>query len=60
MWKDPIVEEVRKNRIAIEKENKGNFSSLFAEAMKKYKKRQAEMETSSERKQRRVSTRGAV
>ena len=25
MWKDPIVEEVRKNRLIIEKENKGGF-----------------------------------
>jgi hypothetical protein len=60
MWKDPIVEEVRKNRIAIEKENKGNFSSLFAEAMKKYKKVEAEAKTSSKRKHRHISTRGAA
>jgi hypothetical protein len=60
VWKDPIVEEVRKNRMAIEKENKGDFSALFAKAAKKYKKREGEIETSSKRKQRRVSTRGAA
>ncbi len=60
MWKDPIVEEVRKNRMAIEKENKGNFSIFFAEAMKKYKRSEAKIEIPSKRKQRRISTPRAI
>lgn len=32
MWKDPIVEEVRKHRREIELECNGNYSLLFAKA----------------------------
>jgi hypothetical protein len=32
MWTDPIVEEVRKNRLEIEKECNGELSLLFAKA----------------------------
>jgi len=32
MWKDPIVEEVRKHRREIELECNGNYSLLFARA----------------------------
>lgn len=32
MWTDPIVEEVRKHRLEIEKECNGDFSLLFANA----------------------------
>lgn len=32
MWTDPIVEEVRKHRLEIEKECNGDFSLLFAKA----------------------------
>ena len=56
MWKDPIVEEVRKNRIAIEKENKGDFSLLFTKAIAKYKVKQIEIKESTKNKLRRLST----
>ena len=32
VWKDPIVEEVRKHRKEIESECEGNYSLLFAKA----------------------------
>ncbi len=34
MWKDPIVEEVRKERLKIERECGNSFKEISAQAMK--------------------------
>ena len=34
MWKDPIVEEVRRERLAIEQECGNSFKGISAQAMK--------------------------
>ena len=34
MWKDPIVEEVRKERLEIERECNNSFEEISAQAMK--------------------------
>ncbi len=34
MWKDPIVEEVRKERLEIERECSGSFKEISAQAVK--------------------------
>ncbi len=38
MWKDPIVEEVRKERLKIEAECGNDFDKIFEQAMKMQKK----------------------
>lgn len=38
MWKDPIVEEIRKIRLKIETECDNNFDKIFAQAFKAQKK----------------------
>ncbi len=37
MWKDPIVEEIRKIRLKIESECDNNFDKIFAQAVKAQK-----------------------
>ena len=55
MWKDPIVEEVRKNRLMIEKENNGDFSLLFTKSTEKYKIKQVKTKVSAKNKRRLLS-----
>jgi hypothetical protein len=38
MWKDPIVEEVRKQRLRIEADCGNDFDKIFEQAMKTQKK----------------------
>jgi len=38
MWKDPIVEEIRKIRLEIESECDNSFHKIFAQAIKVQKK----------------------
>ncbi len=38
MWKDPIVEEVRKRRLKIEEECKNDFDRIFGQAAEIQKK----------------------
>jgi len=52
MWKDPIVEEVRKNRKTIERKYKNDFSLLFANAIVQYKNRQEGIKLTSKSRQR--------
>ena len=55
MWKDPIVEEVRKNRLMIEKENKGDFSLLFTKSTEKFKINQVKAKGSAKNRRRLLS-----
>ena len=55
MWKDPIVEEVRKNRLMIEKENNGDFSLLFTKSTEKNKTKQVKAKGSAKNRRRLLS-----
>jgi hypothetical protein len=55
MWKDPIVEEVRKNRLMIEKENNGDFSLLFTKSTEKFKTKQVKARGSAKNRRRLLS-----